>query len=119
MGAIGACHQQRISYTRTNPFSKLDSAGYYVYQLEPLNRRQVLFTYVWFASVVAPILIWANFQDALSKLLRDEERAAGLCLFTVAIVLVSPYLLGRHALARKQREWRRQNLGLPAHPIDG
>jgi len=109
---------KRIGYTRNSDYATYDASGYWVYQTLPLNRRQVLFTYGWVVSLVAPFVVWGNFQDALTKQVGDEDKAAGLLLLTAAMVVVFPYLLRRRAKMLKAKEWERQRLGLFSGPSD-
>src|SRR5882672_2971567 len=99
---------KRIGYTRSSDYATYDASGYWVYNTLPLDRRQVLFTYAWFASFVAPIILSANFQDSLAKIFGNEDKAAGLVLLTMAITLAFPYLLRRRAKIVKAKEWERQ-----------
>jgi hypothetical protein len=106
----------RISYTRNSDYATHDRSGYYVYEILPLDRKQVLSTYAWFVAVFAPFIVWCTYQDALAKKLGDEDWAAGLCLGSSALAFVLPYFLRRWAKHRKEEEWKRQRLGLP--PVD-
>ncbi len=103
---------KRISYTRNSDYATYDSSGYFVYETLPLDRKQVVSVYGWFAAITAPFIVLATFPDALAKLLGDEDRAVGLCLLFAAIAFVSPYFLRRWAKRRKMQEWKRQSLGL-------
>jgi hypothetical protein len=109
---------KRIGYTRNNDYATYDAGGYWVYQTLPLDRKQVLFTYGWVVSLVAPFVVWTNFQDALGKMVGDEDTAAGLALLIAAIVFVLPYFLRRRAKMLKAKEWERQRMGLHSGPID-
>ena len=103
---------KRISYTKNSDYSTYDMAGYYVYETLGVDRRQALFVYLWVASVLAPLIVWANFQEPLSRLAGNEDWAAAGCLACFAIALVFPYLLRRAVRRRKREEWKRQALGL-------
>jgi hypothetical protein len=103
---------KRISYTRNSDYATYDASGYFVYETLPLDRKQVVSVYGWFAAIFAPFIVLVTFWDLLAKLLGDEDRAAGLCLLCAAIAFVSPYFLRRWAKHRKMREWKRQSLGL-------
>jgi hypothetical protein len=107
---------KRISYTRNSDYATYDRSGYYIYELLPLNRKQVVSTYGWFVSVFAPLILWGAYQDLLVKKVGDEDWAAGLCLGCSACAFVLPYFLRRWAKRRKEKEWKRQTLGLP--PMD-
>lgn len=109
---------KRIGYTRNSDYATYDDGGYWVYKLLPLNRKQVLFTYGWFASMLAPFVVWNHYQDALAKLVGDEDKAVGLFLLTTAIIFVLPYFLRRRAKMLKAKEWERQRLGLYSGPTD-
>jgi len=104
---------KRISYTRNSDYATYDSSGYWVYEILPLARRQVLFVYGWFVAVFAPILLVNQIQDPLSKLTGDQDWAAGICLFSSATAFIFPYFLRRWLKRRKRQEWKRQALGLP------
>ena len=84
---------KRIGYTRSSDYATYDASGYWVYRNLPLSRKQVLFTYGWFASMITPIVLWANCQNSLAKIFGDEDKAAGLFLLILAIVLALPYFL--------------------------
>jgi hypothetical protein len=104
---------KRISYTRNSDYATYDANdGFYVYETMGVDRLQAFFVYLWIASVLAPIIVWAVFQEALAKIVGDEDRAAGLCLLSSAIAFVTPYFLRRRARKRKEREWERARLGL-------
>ena len=96
---------KRISYARNSDYATFDPSGYYVYETLPLVRKQVLYTCGWFASVIAPFVVWGTYRNALAKKLGDEDRAAGLCLLTAAIIFVLPYFLRRWAKRWKAQEW--------------
>lgn len=108
---------KRISYTRISDYSSYDTDGYFVYETLPLDHRQVLSVYGWFVAVIAPLLVWGTFQDPLTKLLEDEDLAAGLCLLFSAVAFVLPFFLRRWAKHRKMEEWKRQSLGLHGRPL--
>jgi hypothetical protein len=59
----------RISYTRNSPFAKYDSAGYYIYETLPANRKQVFSTYLWFVSIIATVVLMANYQNVLTPVI--------------------------------------------------
>jgi hypothetical protein len=103
---------KRISYTRNSDYAIYDPSGYFVYETLPLDGGQVASVYGWFAAMIGPFIIWSNFQDALARMLGDEDRAAGLFFLSLAITVAFPYLLRRRAKRRKLREWKRQSLGL-------
>ena len=72
----------RISYTRNSPYAKYDSAGYYIYDTKPVNRKQVLSTYLWFGSIIALIVLAARYQDSVCGACRRFEtrpRNCGWC----------------------------------------
>lgn len=108
---------KRISYTRNSDHATYDSSGYYVYELLPLNHKQVVSVYAWFAAVIAPVVLWSTFQDELTKLLGDEDLSAGACLAFSAIAFVSPYFFRRLAKRRKMEEWKRESMGLHGRPL--
>ena len=103
---------RRISYTQNSDYATYDHGGFYVYEILPLDRKQVLCTYGWFVSFVAPFVVWGTYQDVLAKQLGDAELAAGLFLLSAAFIFVLPYFLRRWAKRRKLQEWKRQSLGL-------
>ncbi len=107
----------RISYARNSPFAKYDSAGYYIYEAKPINRKQVLSTYLWFGSIIVLFVLAAKYQDSLVALVGDSEKAAELWLVLMATILVLPYVLRRLAKRRKMQKWKRMNAGLQS-PVD-
>ena len=108
---------KRIAYTTNSDYATYDRSGYYVYTILPLDRKQVLSTYAWFASVVTPLLVWNAYQDELAKRIGDEDMAAGLCLLLTAALIGLPYILRRLAKQKKTRQWKRQSMGLPPTEI--
>ena len=108
---------KRISYARISDYSSYDPDGYFVYETLPLDHRQMLCVYGWFAAVIAPILAWGTFQDLMTTWLGDEDLAAGLCLLCSAIAFVCPFFLRQWAKRRKIEEWKRQSLGLRGRPM--
>jgi hypothetical protein len=104
---------KRISYTRNSDYATYDRSGYWVYEMLPLARAQVLSVYGWFVAILAPLLLWSQFQDPLTKMIGNEDWAAGVCLFVSAAAFVFPYFLRRWVKWRKVQEWKRQALGLP------
>lgn len=108
---------KRISYTRISDYSNYDPDGYFVYEMLPLDHRQVLCVYGWFAAAIAPLLAWDTLQDPLTKWLGDEDLAAGLCLQSSAVALVWPLFLRQWTKRRKMEEWNRQSLGLHGRPM--
>ena len=104
---------KRIAYTRNSDYATYDaSGGYWVFETMGVNRKQALFVYLWFVSILGPIVVWGTFQNPLAKLFRDEDRAAAAVLALTATAFVFPYFLRRWAKRRKIHEWKRQNLGL-------
>jgi hypothetical protein len=103
---------QRISYTKNSDYATYDSSGYYVYELLPLNWKQVLSVYAWFAFLPVPMILDSYLGDAFTKIFGSRDRSAGVMLATTALILITPYLLRRWAKRRKVEEWKRQNLGL-------
>jgi hypothetical protein len=97
--------------------STYDASGYFVHEILPLNLNQVVAVYGWFAAIFAPIIVWGTFQDALTKMVGDEDLAAGLCLLFSATAFVSPYFFRRWAKQRKMKEWQRQSLGMHGRPL--
>jgi hypothetical protein len=102
----------RVSHTQPGPFAKLDREGYYIHKTVPANRKQVVSTYLWFASVIATIVLWAEFQNVLEKYVGDADNAAGLWLMLMAILLALPFTLRWLAKRRKMQKWKRMNAGL-------
>ncbi|MBZ5604658.1 MAG: hypothetical protein LAO79_20360 [Acidobacteriia bacterium] len=85
---------KRISYRQDNPYANFDAGGgYYVYETLGVDRRQALFVYLWFWGVFGPLVIWVNFQDIMSKMIGDENWAAGLCLALTGVTFAAPTLL--------------------------
>lgn len=76
----------RISYTRNSPFAKYDSAGYYIYETKPVNRKQALSTYLWFGSIIALFALAATYQDSVAALVGDSDKAAELWLVLMATI---------------------------------
>jgi hypothetical protein len=103
---------KRISYTRNSDYATYDSAGYWVYETLPLDRRQVFFTYGWLASVIVPFVVFSRYQDTLAKKSGDADWVPGLFLLFLVISLSMPYSLRRWVKRRKAQEWKRQSLGL-------
>jgi len=89
----------------------------FVFEILPLDRKQVLSVYGWVVAVVAPMLLWDSFDDALAKFLGDDDLAAGLCLLCSAVAFVFPYFLRRLAKRRKMEEWKRERLGMHGRPL--
>ncbi len=107
----------RISYARNSPYAKYDSAGYYIYETKPVNRKQVFSTYLWFGSIIALVVLPATYKDSIEALVVDSDRAAELWLVLMATILVLPYVLRRLAKRRKTQKWKRMNAGLES-PAD-
>ena len=106
-------YSKRISYTKNSDYAKYDVIeGFYVYETMGVDRKQALYIYLWLASIVVPFVVLFTFQNALAKMLGDEDRAAGVCLAIAAIAFVFPYFLRRWVKRRKIQEWKRQSLGL-------
>ena len=62
----------RISYTRPSDHSTYDPAGFFIYKPLPLDRRQVVSVYGWFASLITPLVIWSLYEDALEQNCRQQ-----------------------------------------------
>jgi hypothetical protein len=107
---------KRISYTRNRDYSTYDPDGYFVCETLPLDRKQVLSIYGRFVCIIAPLVVWDIFQDALTKSLADEDLAAGLCLFCSMVACMFPYFLRRRAKRRKMEEWQRESMGMAGRP---
>ncbi len=106
-------YSKRISYRRDSPHAQFDAGGgYYVYETLGVDRRQAFFVYLWLSCLICPIMIWANFQSNLVKVIGDEDRAAGLCLALTGATLLFPYFLRRYIKRRNAERWKRQALGL-------
>jgi len=102
---------KRISYANNNPYATRAS-GYYVYETMGVDRRQALFVYAWFASILAAFFVWNYLKAALASILGNEDRTASVFLSCIAIIFATPYLLRRLAKRRKEKEWKRARLGL-------
>jgi Na+/melibiose symporter-like transporter len=109
---------KRISYTRNSDYATYNSSGYWVYQILPNNRKQVLSIYLWFASLLALFFGWIYFQTAIEMWIGDADRAAGMFLATFGTILALPYVLRRLAKRRKERQWKRINAGLESFSED-
>lgn len=108
---------KRIAYTNeSNPFALADASGHYVYDTTTPNRKQVLCVYGWFVALIAVIVAFAGFQDQITRIVGDEDRAAVLWFVALGIVLALPYLLRWRAKRRKAKEWKRAALGLGPMP---
>ena len=103
---------KRVSVYQTSVNAVRDPSGWYVHDITAPNLKQVLCVYAWCASMVAIALLYNEFQDVLSKILGDENRAAGLCFLALAVIGSLPYVLRRLAKRRRAREWERARLGL-------
>lgn len=108
---------KRISYSRISDYSSYDADGYFVAEILPLNRNQVLSVYAWVIAIIAPLLLWSYFADALAKALGDDDLAAGLCLLCSTVAFVFPVFLRRLAKRRKLEEWKRERLGMSGRPL--
>jgi len=103
---------QRVSQYQTSVNAVRDPSGWYVHDITGPNLKQVLCVYAWCASMIATVFIGARFQDNLSRIIGDEDRAAGLLLLALAVIGSLPYVLRRLAKRRRAREWERARLGL-------
>ena len=108
---------KRISYTQNSPYASYDASGYYVYETTAPNGKQVACVYTWFACLIATIVAYGAFQDAFSKFVGDEDKAAAIWFAAIAIQVALPYVLRRLAKRRKTKEWRRESLGLGPPPV--
>jgi hypothetical protein len=103
---------KRVSVYQTSVNAVRDPSGWYVHDITAPNLKQVLCVYSWCASVAATVLLYGRFQDALSRALGNEDRAAAVCFVVLAVIGSLPYVLRRMAKGRKAREWERARLGL-------
>lgn len=104
---------KRVSYNPDNPYACFDAgAGVYVYETLGVDRRQAAYTYLWIMCAIAPLVIWAEYQDALSKFVGDENWAAGLFLILTGGMVGFPHLLRRYIKRRNHRKWKRLALGM-------
>jgi hypothetical protein len=103
---------KRVSVYQTSVNAVRDPTGWWVHDVTAPNLKQVLCVYAWCASMVAIALLYNQFQDVLSTILGDENRAAGLCFLALALIGSLPYVLRRLARRRRAREWERARLGL-------
>jgi len=110
---------KRISYTQNSPYSTYDSSGgFYIYEMLPNNRKQVVSTYLWFASIMVWVLGWTYFQDAIEKRFGDVDTAAGMWFVGLVVILTLPYALRWWAKKRKIQQWKRMNSGLEPYSSD-
>ena len=87
---------KRIAYTNEGrPYAIRDASGYYVCETTSPNRNQVVSVYGWFASMIGIFVGFSRFQDAVTRIVGDEDRAAALCFLVLGFVLALPHLL-RH-----------------------
>jgi hypothetical protein len=63
-----------------------------VYELLPLNRKQVVSVYTWLVAVVSPIIVWGTFHDALTNLVGDEDRGSAVPVVLCNCVRVAIFL---------------------------
>jgi hypothetical protein len=101
--------------TSTNqgkPHAVRDESGYYIYETTSPNRKQVVSVYGWFASLIGIAVGFSQFQDTLTRIVGDEDRAAASWFLVLGIVLALPYLLRRLAKRRKMKQWKREAMGL-------
>jgi hypothetical protein len=103
---------KRISCAQTSPYAVYDASGYYVHETTAPNLKQVLCVYGWFASLIAIFVAFGKFQDVLTKIVGDEDKAAGLWFLILGALMVLPYALRRWAKRCKAKEWERCRLGL-------
>lgn len=109
---------KRISYTQNSPYSTYDAGGFYVYEIRPLNLKQVISTYLWFASFLVCTLGWIYFQDVIERRIGDTDTAAGMWIAVLLTLILLPYALRRMAKRRKVQQWRRMNAGLEPYSSD-
>jgi hypothetical protein len=103
---------KRVSTFQTSPNAVRDPSGYYVHEIMALNLKQVLCVYTWLASMIGTFFLWGRFQEILSRMLGNEDRAGQLFLLALAIIGSLPYFLRRLAKRRAEKEWERARLGL-------
>ena len=104
-------NSKRIAYTTDNPLATYDAGGgYFVYELLPLDRRQVTFVYLWFLGFIAPFVIWGAIESTLTIRSRDWVGDFFLAFWVGWCLL--PYFVQRIIKRRNARRWRRQALGL-------
>jgi hypothetical protein len=109
---------KRISYTRLDPFHSYDGSGHYIVETMPLNVKQVVSVYGWVASLLAWFILATSFQQSLVRLAGDEDKAAGILLTFLGVIIATPYLLRRLAIWRASRGFNRASYGLGPRSID-
>jgi len=102
----------RITYTRPSVYAERDRSGYFIIEPLPLDLRQVLSVYAWFAAMIGSFLAFAIYEDSQEHSVRDVDVAGEICLATLAAIGATPYLLRRWARRRKAAEWERAKTGL-------
>lgn len=108
---------KRISYSQNSPYAKYDASGYYVYETTAPCLRQVVFVYAWFATLIGTAVAYGVFQDAFARLVGDEDKAAAIWFFALAVELATPFALRSWRKRRKVQEWRRASMGLGPPPL--
>jgi len=107
----------RITHVRPGLFAERDRSGYFIIERLPMDRRQVLSVYAWFAAMIGSLLALGIYEDDQGRSVGDLDRAAEICLAAIAALAAMPCLLRRWARRRKAAEWQRTRIGLGPPPI--
>ena len=108
----------RISETKNDPYSKYDTAGYYVYKILPTNRKQVICTYAWVFGVIACPVVFELFRAAIENAVGDATFAGQFFLALWASIVFLPLGLRELARRRKRRKWDRMSKGWEPYSLE-
>lgn len=105
---------RRIAYeNHDRPYAQFDkNEGYWMYETTAANRNQVICTYAFVAGFVLPFILFANWQEPLSRLVGSEDILAAIFLAVLVCLPMLPYLLRRRAISRLIRRLERERIGL-------
>jgi len=104
---------KRISYTQSSDYAVYDPGGdYYVIKTMGVDRKQSLFIYLWCAAALLPLILLNSLGDVVAQLAGNQQRATGLCLAALAVILAFPYFIRRWAKRGRVKRWKRQSLRL-------
>ena len=65
-------------YTAPALTPRTTQADGFVHETMGVDRKQAVSTYVWTATVITLLVVWACLEKAITKFVGDEGRAAGL-----------------------------------------